>query len=134
MLRYSFISWHCTIWHAVSHNVCHFFRFVSIIFKVISLKVWLRFLLNVIFQISDYLASIIFGCKKCVFESVWLVALKMGLNSHCLLNKFFIVNCAFPVTSNTYSTKEIRSRQNGKFGLQRLHWMSRSADESFNNV
>ena len=58
----------------------------------------------------------------------------MGLNSHCSLNKFFIVNCAFPVTSNTYSTKEIRSRQNGKFGLQRLHWMSRSADESFNNV
>ena len=54
----------------------------------------------------------------------------MGLNSHCSLNKFFIVNCAFPVTSNTYSTKEIRSRQNGKFGLQRIHWMSRSADES----
>ena len=58
----------------------------------------------------------------------------MGLNSHCSLNKFFIVNCAFPVTSNTYSTKEIRSRQNGKFGLQRLHWMSRSADKNFNNV
>ena len=57
-------SWHCTIWRAVSHNLCHFFRSVSIIFKVISLKVWLRFLLNVIFQISDYLASIIFGCKN----------------------------------------------------------------------